>query len=175
MKKQLLLTICAILFGFATSIASNSTNGKNLNTTFFTHTNPIKNTDPVKNPKAKAKTTKAKTANTLTASFTIEYLVIGGGGAGGAGISEESGGGGGGAGGLLEGTIASTNWATAKTITIGAGGANGPEAKSGENSVFGTITALGGGRGGNSNYYAENGGSGGGGAFRAIGSLSVAA
>lgn len=85
----------------------------------------------------------------------VEYLVIGGGG-GSASIA----GGGGGAGGYRTGigfAVSVQNY----TVTIGAGGAQNT---SGSNSVFSTITSIGGGRGSaNSGSPAAVGGSGGGG------------
>lgn len=74
----------------------------------------------------------------------VNYLVVaGGGGAGGAG---------GAGGGLLAGNILVSAGA-AITVTIGAGGSGGPNesttpANNGQNSVFGNIVALGGGKGG---------------------------
>ena len=84
-------------------------------------------------------------------SATVEYLVVAGGGGGGT-----QHGGGGGAGGYRTGSLNVT--AGSYTVTVGAGG-NGtggvgspPNApvygSSGSNSVFGTITSTGGGRGG---------------------------
>jgi len=87
---------------------------------------------------------------------TVEYLVIAGGG-GGNGDS----GGGGGAGGYRTATGFDVA-ATGLTVTVGAGGAYG---YSGVNSVFSSITSVGGGRGsGNAvgSYVCAVGGSGGG-------------
>jgi hypothetical protein len=82
---------------------------------------------------------------------SVEYLVVAGGG--GAGNGFDNAGGGGGAGGMvLTGTINVTP-GQSYTITIGDGGIGGANARvnnagtDGENSVFGSITALGGGRG----------------------------
>lgn len=98
--------------------------------------------------------------NFADAPYSVEYLVVAGGGSGG------TAGGGGGAGGLLTG---STNVfvATSYTVTVGGGGAGGGIAwggsgNPGSNSVFSSITALGGGYGGHGG--GGNGGSGGGGA-----------
>jgi hypothetical protein len=99
-------------------------------------------------------------------TYLVDYLVIaGGGGGGGASWS-----GGGGAGGYLSSAL-SLSTSTAYTITIGAGGAGGAitnRGVNGSNSVFGSITAIGGGYGspGDSNstwMNAGSGGSGGGG------------
>jgi hypothetical protein len=96
----------------------------------------------------------------------VEYLVIAGGGGGGRGGNR--GGGGAGAG----GTLAASGFTVADgtyTITVGAGGVGIPNqttnGASGNNSVFSTITALGGG-GGRSESISGNidGGCGGGGA-----------
>ena len=85
----------------------------------------------------------------------VEYLVIAGGGG-----SASIGGGGGGAGGYRTGigfAVSEQNY----TVTVGAGGAQNT---SGSNSVFSTITSIGGGRGAaNSGSAAAVGGSGGGG------------
>ena len=90
----------------------------------------------------------------------VEYLVIAGGGGGG-GNSAASGGGGGGAGGFRTAigfAVSVQNY----TVTVGAGGSN---QANGSNSVFGTITSIGGGRGaqGSSGDPGQAGGSGGGG------------
>ena len=100
---------------------------------------------------------------TGTSSFTpfssrlsnVEVMVVGGGGSGGANAGR--GGGGGGAGGLVYSSSFSITPGTALSVVVGNGGVN----SSGENSVFGSITAIGGGRGG-SNSNGVNGGSGGG-------------
>jgi hypothetical protein len=93
-------------------------------------------------------------------SLSCDYLVVAGGGGGGSYA-----GGGGGAGGYLTNTasLIATNY----TVTIGAGG-NGGAATSGtvgSNSVFGAITATGGGYGGGFAFGTNGGpgGSGGGG------------
>jgi hypothetical protein len=103
---------------------------------------------------------------------SIEYLVVAGGGGGAAGWAGDGSSGGGGAGGLLYGTETIT-FGSQKTITVGTGGAGGAASTTrslnygtvGNNSIYGNITAFGGGRG----VYQEgsnggNGGSGGGGA-----------
>jgi hypothetical protein len=97
-------------------------------------------------------------------NLSCDVLTIAGGGGGGWNI-----GGGGGAGGLVY--SASQSIAGAQVITIGAGGAAGifnvSEATIGGNSIFGSITATGGGKGGSSSGTQSvreggNGGSGGG-------------
>ena len=95
----------------------------------------------------------------------VEYLVVAGGG-GGAGVSTGSaqGEGGGGAGGLLTGIVTVAAGAS-YTVTVGGAGAGGGSNASGtqgDNSVFGSITTTGGGRG-TANAVGGNGGSGGGG------------
>lgn len=114
----------------------------------------------------------------LSFSVLVEYLVIGGGGGGGAGSAA---GGGGGAGGYLTATNYALTPGTAYAITVGAGGAGSTSpdnnnASNGSNSVFGSITALGGGGGAgtgpSSASYAGNGlsgGSGGGGRYGGTG------
>lgn len=93
----------------------------------------------------------------LGSTPTVEYLVVAGGGSGGSGT-----GGGGGAGGLLQG-ITPVIAGTSLTVTIGGGGSATNPGTSGSNSVFGAITAIGGGTGANNNGVGSNGGSGGGG------------
>jgi RHS repeat-associated protein len=100
------------------------------------------------------------------ATLGVSVLVVAGGGGGG------SQGGGGGAGGL----VYNSSYAIAPgtySVTVGAGGAGAPAAgeyqgSDGSNSVFDTITAIGGGGGGGNNGVSTenglNGGSGGGGA-----------
>jgi hypothetical protein len=109
-------------------------------------------------------------SGTFTPSFSgnIEVLVVAGGGGGGQDM-----GGGGGGGGVLTSTSYAVTAATGITVTVGAGG-NGARARdvaserggNGSNSVFGSLTAIGGGGGAsfhdNSSYPAGNGGSGGG-------------
>lgn len=100
----------------------------------------------------------------------LEYLVVAGGGGGGTGGPDgNNGGGGGGGGGVLAGSLSAG--AQSFTVTVGTGGATDTN---GSNSVFGSITATGGGKGGrnqsnsvNSSYYGGNGGSGGGGSYLA--------
>jgi hypothetical protein len=101
---------------------------------------------------------------TVTNTFAtgVEYLVIAGGGGG-----SQSYAGGGGAGGYLTATGFAVLASTAYSITVGAGGAGHPSpGVIGGNSVFSTITSVGGGRGGYTNGEAGGaGGSGGGGAW----------
>ncbi len=106
-------------------------------------------------------TYKSNGSFTINKSLNVEVLVVGGGGAGGT----DAGGGGGAGGVVYEESHALTN--PTYNITVGTGGIGGPQfttPTSGQNSIFDTITAIGGGRGA---YYWENsaynGGSGGGG------------
>jgi hypothetical protein len=105
-------------------------------------------------------TTSANTTlfvNPSIATSAVEYLVVAGGGSGG---STNAGGGGGG--GLLSGILPVIPSATL-TVTVGAGGAGGGNVgASGGNSVFSSITSIGGGAGGSNGGSALNGGSGGG-------------
>lgn len=86
-----------------------------------------------------------------TGVYSVEYLVVGGGGGAGNGY-DNAGGGGGGAGMVLTGNVAVTP-GQSYTVTVGAGGAGGADTRTnnpglpGNNSVFGSITALGGGQG----------------------------
>ena len=108
------------------------------------------------------------TIHTFTSSGTftpnmggdVDYLVVaGGGGSGGYG-------GGGGAGGFRTGTGLAVT-AQAYTVTVGAGGSgstyNHALAAAGGNSVFSSITSIGGGSGASAGHTGGNGGSGGGG------------
>lgn len=91
---------------------------------------------------------------------TVDYLVVGGGGAGGS--HTDAGLGGGGAGGVLAGSVAVTG---SVTVTVGAGGAAASQSDGGDggNSVFGLISANGGGGGaGPTPGNGRPGGSGGG-------------
>ena len=109
--------------------------------------------------------------------FFADYLVVGGGGGGGGSGTDTSawGGGGGGAGGLLQGNtqLSASNY----SVTVGAGGAGGPrsgttsaqQGTNGGNSVFGSLTAIGGGGGGAFKVQGTSGGSGGGGGGRGTG------
>ena len=98
---------------------------------------------------------------------SVEYLIVAGGGSGGFSYANQTGAGGGGAGGLLNGT--SSVSAASYTVTVGAGG-TGVSANtggSGADSVFNSLTAIGGGGGaagvGGGSTNATSGGSGGGG------------
>lgn len=94
----------------------------------------------------------------FTPITSVSALVVAGGGGGGASTGTSAGGGGGGAGGLLtDATHAVT--VGAYSVTVGAGG--GPST-SGSNSVFDTLTTIGGGHGGIGTGNGANGGSGGG-------------
>ena len=97
--------------------------------------------------------------------FDAEYLVVAGGGG-----AATTAGGGGGAGGMLTGTT-SVSIGTTYTITVGAGGAggtfDGANGVQGSNSVFSTVTALGGGLGQHGNNGTAGGSGGGGGYFSA--------
>ena len=98
----------------------------------------------------------------VTSSSSADYIIVAGGGAGGGGRNNS---GGGGAGGMLVGTSVTMTVGT-HAITVGAGGTAGNNTfgASGQNSVLGSFTALGGGGGGShsSTYIGQAGGSGGG-------------
>ena len=97
-----------------------------------------------------------------TGITSIEVLVIAGGGSGAGGNG--GGAGGGGAGGVIYNTSFPVVPGTSYTVTVGTGGAakNGTgTGNSGTNSVFGSLTALGGG-GGSNGFGGVAGGSGGG-------------
>jgi hypothetical protein len=81
----------------------------------------------------------------------VEYLVVGGGG--GAGNAYDNAGGGGGGGGMVLTDYLDVTPGASYTVTVGSGGAGGADARAnnagtaGNDSVFGSITALGGGNG----------------------------
>ena len=111
-------------------------------------------------------------------SINVEVLVVAGGGGGGYQASNQSGGGGG-AGELIYRSSFSVNGLT--TVTVGDGGLAGIQtptvraSTSGSNSVFGSLTARGGGRGGNGTGPGRtSGGSGGGAERNASGGASTA-
>jgi hypothetical protein len=98
----------------------------------------------------------------------VEYLVVAGGagGGGGSSIGGYTGGGGGGAGGMRMGYIDIVS-GISYNVTVGAGGSAGGTASvgsNGTNSVFGTVSSRGGGRGSNGAgiAYDPSGGGGGG-------------
>ena len=103
-------------------------------------------------------------AATVNPTVSIQYLIVAGGAAGGGG----HGGGGGGAGGYLTNT--ETFNATSYTLTVGAGGFGSSETRgtNGSNSVFASLTAIGGGAGDGGGLTANTGGSGGGGSGSAV-------
>ena len=95
------------------------------------------------------------------ADFGLRYLVVAGGGGGGSNTGNYENGGGGGGGGFRTATGFTVAHGTAYTVTVGGGGTDYGH---GQNSVFSTITSIGGGGGGGSSpITADNGGSGGGG------------
>ena len=102
------------------------------------------------------------TFNVISGSGTVEYLVVAGGGGGGGRL-----GGGGGGGGVLNDTLLVS--VGSKTVVVGSGGVGSANiGLNGSNSVFDTITAIGGGGGGtyfgSGGWNGSLGGSGGGGA-----------
>lgn len=102
---------------------------------------------------------------TPNGSGNVEVLVVGGGGGGGGNNNAGSGGGGGG--GVLTNTLSVTQGSY--SVTVGAGGSSqtsNARGNSGGNSVFSTLTAIGGGGGGTMNDNGGNGGSGGGSGWR---------
>ncbi len=101
--------------------------------------------------------TSSGTFQVTSGSGNIEALVVAGGGGG--GNDPDRTGGGGGAGGVIYNSSYAVT-PQSYTVTIGGGGAANT---AGSNSVFGTLTAIGGGRGGQQGSTATAGGSGGGG------------
>ena len=114
--------------------------------------------------------TSSGTFSVSAAGQPVEYLVVAGGGGGAMNFF----GGGGGAGGYRTATGFSVT-ATAYSITVGAGGATGAavqNANAGNDSVFSTITSIGGGYGSgySSGDAGGDGGSGGGGTYETVSS-----
>ena len=115
-----------------------------------------------------------------TGVTNVEVLVVAGGGGGG---SQH--GGGGGAGGLIYRGNYTVTPGTSYTVTVGAGGAGGTTSgnagTNGSNSVFDSLTAIGGGAGGGwangpagASSVGRSGGSGGGGCLIAVGGSGTA-
>ena len=99
-----------------------------------------------------------------TGVTSVKALVIAGGGGG------ADNGGGGGAGGMIYNAAYSVTPGTSYTVTVGSGGRGGSGSsnlpQNGKNSVFATLTAVGGGSGSQQGVVAAgNGGSGGGGSY----------
>lgn len=107
-------------------------------------------------------TSSARSFNIVVNNIAVEALVVGGGGGGG-----YDRGSGGGAGGMIDHPSYNINRNTSYTVTVGNGGSGGTSNNqniNGQNSVFDSLTALGGG-GGNMTGAGFNGGSGGGGGW----------
>jgi hypothetical protein len=120
-------------------------------------------------------TTVGSTAWTAPTDVTqVEVLVVAGGGAGAIG----GGGGGGGAGGLIYNNQYSVTPGQTYTVTVGAGGSSitggaDVQGTSGSNSIFGSLIAIGGGRGAANSKNADTGGSGGGGYGPGVGQFGA--
>jgi len=91
---------------------------------------------------------------------SVTYLVVAGGGGGGDGVPTRTTGAGGGAGGMLTGTLSVTP-STSYTVTVGSGGNPGTSPTNGTNSVFASITTVGGGFGAHGGQNGATGGTGG--------------
>lgn len=98
-----------------------------------------------------------------TTGLAVEYLVIAGGGGGGYSF-----GGGGGAGGLLTGSTLLSGTSFVVQVGGGGGGATSVVGSNGQNSIFGSLTAIGGGGGGGDGGNPDNGANGGSGGGSAI-------
>lgn len=113
--------------------------------------------------------TSSNVSSSCTGSWTVpanvtsvEVFVLGGGGGGGGKL-----GAGGGSGGAINNTAYSVSGISSVSITVGGGGRGGygswdQSASNGANSIFGNLTAYGGGAGGDENSSGVIGGSGGG-------------
>lgn len=97
----------------------------------------------------------------VTIGGMVDVLVVAGGGGGGGGAGADSYNGGGGAGGVIYQTSFVVNTGS-YSVTVGNGGASNTN---GQNSVFSSLMAIGGGKGAG-NAAAGNGGSGGGAAYQ---------
>ena len=163
-----------VISGDATAVGSNTTS---------TFTIRAKDVNSNVNDRQFTITVNAPVTQSFTASGTfsvpsgitaVDVLVVAGGGSGGNSAGPASGtvggGGGGGAGGLIFRPGFPVTPGGTVSVTVGGGGAAsgsyGTRGCSGQNSVFGTLTAQGGGAGGagspNSNAHGLSGGSGGG-------------
>ena len=148
--------------GSTSTFTISATDGSNVTTRQFTIT--------VNAPTSQSFTsTGGHTFSVPTGVTAVEVLVVGGGGAGSGanGQNGTDGGGGGGAGGLVFAPAYPVTPGGSVSVTVGAGGAspNGygdTQGQSGGNSVFGSLTANGGGAGARNGQTALNGGSGGG-------------
>ena len=151
--------------GTTNTFTISATDGANVTTRQFTIT--------VSAPTSQSFTsTGGSTFNVPTGVTAVDVLVVGGGGAGGGanGQTGSDGGGGGGAGGLVYAPSYPVTPGGTVSVTVGAGGAapNGygdTNGQSGGNSVFGSLTANGGGVGVRNGQTASNGGSGGAGGY----------
>ncbi|MFA5795455.1 MAG: DUF2341 domain-containing protein [Candidatus Brocadiia bacterium] len=114
----------------------------------------------------------------VTGGGNVEVLVVAGGGSGGNHSTTNANGGGGG-GGVIYNTSYPVISGSAYTVTVGAGGASVPNStaaigNNGQNSVFGSLTAIGGGGGGAMCYVnGLPGGSGGGAAYGGVAGAST--
>ena len=102
---------------------------------------------------------------TVATGGNVEVLVVAGGASGGTSTGGLGGGGGGGAGGLLYNASYAVSSGQVFTVTVGGGGASVSAASTrgnnGGNSVFNSLTAIGGGGGGTGNGSGDHGATGG--------------
>jgi hypothetical protein len=161
MKKIMALACMALaLFTAGTSMADDNTGtGGTITYTDAGGLNPVAS-PPYAGGYVVHTFTNSDTLN-IPVPASADVLVVGGGGGGG---GNDSYGAGGGAGGLIYSTAFSIASNSSYTVTVGGGGAAAANrGVNGANSVFGSLTALGGGGGGYGGFSGGSGGSGGGG------------
>jgi hypothetical protein len=155
----------AVISGNANAVGSNTTSTFTIRATANSKTADRQFTITVYAPQISSFTSSG-TFSVPSGLTSVNVLVVGGGGA--AGKSPGNGGGGGGAGGLIYRPAFPVTPGGTVTVTVGDGGArhsgfpSTDPSKNGQNSVFGTLTAQGGGSGGAHGSGGVSGGSGGG-------------
>lgn len=159
------LTSGGIISGTAQAVASDTTYAFTIRATDTSNNYSDRSFSiTVKAPVVTSFTTVGTTSWTSPVTANIRVLVVAGGGGGG-----QWDGGGGGAGGLIHNTSFSVSANQQYTVTVGSGGSGGVanfgNGQNGGNSIFGSLTAIGGGGGGGGYNGGISGGSGGGSSF----------
>jgi hypothetical protein len=162
------MTNQGVISGTAQAVASDTTYAFTIRATDTTGAfNERSFSITTKAPTIQSFTTIGTTSWTALAGGTIEVLVVAGGGRGG----DNHSGGGGGGGVIYNGSFAVTK-DSSYAITVGAGGSGTyGQIVNGQNSVFHSLTAIGGGGGageGNNDLPGANGGCGGGGSGHSV-------
>ena len=161
------------IVGAVGTISADSTSSFTISATDGVNTASRAFTIALQGPQSESFTsTGSSTFNVPSGISSVEVLVVAGGGSGGGanGQTGSDGGGGGGAGGLVYASAYPVTPGGSVSVTVGAGGAspNGygnTQGQNGADSVFGSLTANGGGAGARNSQTANNGGSGGAGGY----------